>query len=139
MSWASSTVRAKEGRAANAVIADVYAFVADVENLALWATDFCRELRTQSDVVEVLTPAGWSGLHIVDHPASGTVDLIVEGPAAVAGTYFTRTISLGENRSLFSFTWPRPIGMTWSEFDSDWHFLEGELKQLRTHVEGHRL
>ena len=87
----------------------VFAYLADVDNLPRWATEFARELKVVDGRYKVVNGLGEFFFEIRADVATGVIDMLA-GPAAEELALFpTRVVDLGEGRSAFIFTmfqWP---------------------------------
>jgi hypothetical protein len=83
---------------------EVFEYIADIENLPEWATEFARELRREGDGYKVVNGLGEFHFAIQADPSSGVIDMYA-GPSKDAMAVFpTRTVSLPDGRTAFSFT-----------------------------------
>jgi hypothetical protein len=83
---------------------EVFDYMADIHNLPEWATEFARELRREGDDYKVLNGLGEFYFAIRADPSSGVIDMYA-GPSKEAMAVFpTRTVSLPDGRTAFSFT-----------------------------------
>ena len=90
----------------------VFSFLADIDNLPRWATEFARELRHDGD------------RHIV-----------VKDELAV---FPTRTVALADDRTAYTFTMFQGPGMPDELFESQHASLVRELRNIERHFEAPR-
>jgi hypothetical protein len=87
----------------------VFSFLADIENLPLWAINFCKALRRTSEGWKILTPEGEMFFRIDADSASGVVDMR-GGPDSERMAYWpARVVALPDGKSALIFTnfqWP---------------------------------
>lgn len=82
----------------------VFDYLADVEHLPEWATEFARELRREGDDHKVVNGLGEFFFAIRSDPASGVIDMYA-GPTKDAMAVFpTRAVALPDGRTAYSFT-----------------------------------
>jgi hypothetical protein len=79
---------------------EVFAFVADGENLPRWAIGFAKAVRRDADRWIVTTAQGQVPTHIALHEGAGTVDFHMEpAPGTVASAY-ARVVPNGDGAEL---------------------------------------
>ena len=79
--------------------AEVFEYLADIEHLPHWATEFARELRREGDDYKVVNGLGEFFFAIEADRASGVIDMFA-GPAKDAMAVFpTRTVGLPDGRT----------------------------------------
>jgi hypothetical protein len=87
----------------------VFDYMADIEHLPQWATEFARELRREGDDYKVVNGLGEFFFSIEADPGSGVIDMFA-GPTKDAMAVFpTRAVALPDGRTAYSFTmfqWP---------------------------------
>jgi hypothetical protein len=82
----------------------VFGYMADVENLPEWATEFARELRREGDDYKVRNGLGELFFSIRADAATGVIDMYA-GPTKEAMAVFpTRAVALPDGRTAYSFT-----------------------------------
>jgi hypothetical protein len=108
----------------------VFDFMADIENLPQWATEFAREMRREGDDYKVLNGLGEFFFRIESEPETGVIDMFA-GPSKDAMAVFpTRAVSLPDGRTAYSFTMFQGPEMSEEIFDSQRASLERELDNL---------
>jgi hypothetical protein len=109
---------------------DVFAYMADIEHLPQWATEFARELRREGDDYKVVNGLGEFFFSIEADPGSGVIDMFA-GPTKDAMAVFpTRAVALPDGRTAYSFTmfqWP---DMSDELFASQHESLKRELANV---------
>jgi hypothetical protein len=84
--------------------AQVFAYMADIEHLPEWATEFARELRRDDDGYRITNGLGEFLFRIESDPATGVIDMYA-GPAQDQMALFpTRAVALPDGRTAYSFT-----------------------------------
>jgi hypothetical protein len=109
---------------------EVFDYMADIENLPEWATEFARELRRDGDDYKVLNGLGEFYFAIEADPSSGVIDMYA-GPSKDAMAMFpTRAVSLPDGRTAFSFTMFQAPDMPDELFESQHQSLEREFANI---------
>ena len=110
----------------------VFAFIADPENLPLWAVGFCRAIRrdTAPDQWIVTTAQGDVPIRYVTSEAAGTIDFHFTPAPGVELAAFSRVTPNAEG-SEYIFTQFQPMGMSDEAFDAQVRALSGELRVLQ--------
>jgi hypothetical protein len=108
----------------------VFAYLANVENLPDWATEFARELKIVDGRHKVVNGFGEFFFEIRADRETGVIDMLA-GPEEDQLTLFpTRVVPLGEDRSAFTFTmfqWP---GQPDEQFESQYASLQREFVNI---------
>ena len=99
---------------------DVFAYLARVENLPEWATDFARELRYEDGKTKVVNGLGEFFFRIEADPKTGVIDMYAGPSEAEMALFPTRVVALGGERSAYSFTMFKAPGMPDELFDSQY-------------------
>jgi hypothetical protein len=82
----------------------VFSYLADIDNLPRWATEFARELKVVDGRHKVVNGLGEFLFRIEADPETGVIDMLV-GPTDDALALFpTRVVALGPDASAFTFT-----------------------------------
>jgi uncharacterized membrane protein len=117
----------------NAPATDVFAFIADPENLPRWAVGFCRAIRhhSENDGLWIVTTAqGDAVVRYVTDSARGTVDFYLSPAPGVEAAAFSRVVPNGEGAE-YVFTQFQAAGMADEVFERQVHALAEELQLLR--------
>ena len=110
---------------------DLFGFLASVENLPLWATDFARELRYEEGKAKVVNGLGEFYFTIDADPATGVIDMYA-GPSEDDMALFpTRVVALGPSESAYTFTMFKAPGMPDELFESQYRSLQREFDNIR--------
>jgi hypothetical protein len=114
----------------DAPMREVFDYMADIRNLPEWATEFARELRREGEDYKVLNGLGEFFFTIDADPESGVIDMYA-GPSKEAMAVFpTRTVSLPDGRTAFSFTMFQAAGMPDELFESQHESLKREFANI---------
>jgi hypothetical protein len=109
---------------------DVFSYLADIENLPEWATEFARELKHVGGRHKVVNSLGEFFFEIRADPESGVIDMFA-GPREDALQLFpTRVVPLGDGGSAFTFTMFQAPGQPDQQFDGQYQSLLREFKNL---------
>jgi len=108
----------------------VFSYLADVENLPRWATDFARELKLVDGEWKVVNGLGEFVFRIEADPDTGVIDMLA-GPAADELALFpTRVVPLGDDVSAFTFTMFQGPGLPDEIFEAQYRSLLREFDNL---------
>jgi len=108
----------------------VFAYLADIENLPQWATEFARELVRDGDDYKVVNGLGEFFFAIQADPATGVIDMYA-GPVKDEMALFpTRVVALPDGRSAYSFTMFQAPDMPDEVFESQHASLLREFAQI---------
>ena len=111
--------------------ARVFDYMAEIEHLPEWATEFARELRREGDDYKVRNGLGEFFFTIEADPATGVIDMYA-GPTKDAMAVFpTRAIGLPDGSTAYSFTMFQGPGMPDELFDAQHASLQRELANLQ--------
>jgi hypothetical protein len=107
--------------------AEAFAYLADVENLPGWATEFARELKVVEGKHKVVNGLGEFFFEIRADEETGVIDMYA-GPTEDALALFpTRVVPLGERQSAFVFTMFQQPGQPDEQFEGQYESLQREL------------
>jgi hypothetical protein len=123
-----------ESRTVTAVLAAprkrVFRYLADVDNLPEWATEFARELKIVDGRRKVVNGLGEFFFEIHADEQTGVIDMLA-GPTEDALALFpTRVVDLPGGRSAFTFTMFRAPEMPEELFASQYRSLRRELENV---------
>jgi len=121
----------------NAPRAQAFNYLADASKLPEWASAF-RSVHANGAVLQTPQGSVEIGLEVQASPAQGTVDWIMTFPDGSVATAFSRVVSMGETRCLYSFTLtppPVPLEQLEGALEAQSQILREELQRLRTILE----
>jgi hypothetical protein len=108
----------------------VFEYMADIQHLPEWATEFARELRREGDDYKVVNGLGEFYFTIQADAASGVIDMFA-GPTKDAMAVFpTRAVALPDGRTAFSFTMFQAPDMPDDLFDAQYASLRREFHNI---------
>jgi hypothetical protein len=114
----------------------VFEYLADIEHLPEWATEFARELRREGSEYKVVNGLGEFFFAIEADPASGVIDMYA-GPAKDAMAVFpSRAVALPDGRTAYSFTMFQTPGMPDDLFDAQHASLRREFANIERLLDG---
>jgi hypothetical protein len=108
----------------------VFEYMAEIENLPAWATEFARELRRDGSDYKVVNGLGEFFFALQADSGSGVIDMFA-GPSKDAMAVFpTRAVALPDGRTAYSFTMFQAPGMPDERFEAQHASLQRELANL---------
>jgi hypothetical protein len=102
----------------------VFDYMADIEHLPEWATEFARELRREGDGYKVRNGLGEFFFRIEADRHSGVIDMFAGASQDEMAVFPTRVVELPDGRTAYSFTMFQAPDMPDDLF-------EGQLASLR--------
>jgi hypothetical protein len=110
---------------------EVFGYLADIERLPEWATEFARGLKLVDGRYKVVNGLGEFFFEIRADPNSGVIDMLA-GPREDALALFpSRVVALADGGGAFTFTMFQALGQTDEQFESQYASLEREFDNLR--------
>jgi hypothetical protein len=110
---------------------EVFSYLAEIENLPRWATEFARELKYEGGKAKVVNGLGELYFEIDADPETGVIDMYA-GPSEDALALFpTRVVELPGTRSAYTFTMFQAPGMPDDLFASQHEALLREFENIR--------
>ena len=108
----------------------VFAYLADVENLPRWATEFARELKIVDGRHKVVNGLGEFFFEIRAHDETGVIDMLAGPTPGELAIFPSRVVDLGADRCAFTFTMFRWPGQSEELFDSQHRSLVREFDNI---------
>jgi hypothetical protein len=108
----------------------VFEYMADIEHLPEWATEFARELRHVGDDYKVVNGLGEFFFEIEADAGSGVIDMFAGPTKDEMAVFPTRAVALPDGRTAYSFTMFQSPGMTDDLFDAQLASLRRELANV---------
>ncbi len=109
---------------------EVFAFLSNVDNLPLWATDFARELKYEDGKAKVVNGLGEFFFTIHADGATGVIDMYAGPNEEEMALFPSRVVALGPTRSAYSFTMFKAPGMPDELFESQHQSLQREFGNI---------
>lgn len=108
----------------------VVAYMADIEKLPEWATEFARELKRDGEDYKVVNNLGELYFDISADPETGVVDMYAGLTKEQMALFPTRAVTLPDGRTAYSFTMFQNAGMPDELFDSQFESLKREFANI---------
>jgi hypothetical protein len=109
---------------------DVFAYLADIENLPEWATEFARRLVRDGDDYKVVNGLGEFFFEIRSDAATGVIDMYAGPDKDQMAVFPTRVVGLPDGGCAYSFTMFQAPGMPDELFESQHASLLREFAQI---------
>lgn len=109
---------------------EVFAYLADVENLPRWATEFARELKVEDGRHKVVNGLGEFFFRIEADPETGVIDMLAGPSEDELALFPTRVVGLGSDTSAFTFTMFQGPGMPDKLFEAQHASLLREFENI---------
>ena len=113
----------------------VFAYLAEIDNLPKWATEFARELRFEDGKAKVVNGLGEFFFSIDADADTGVIDMYAGPSEAELALFPTRVVPLPDGRSVYSFTMFQAPGMPDDLFEAQHASLQREFENIRREVE----
>jgi hypothetical protein len=115
---------------------EVFDFLAEIENLPEWATEFARRLERDGDDYKVVNGLGEFFFYVRADASTGVIDMFA-GPTKDAMALFpTRVVALPDGSSAFTFTMFQAPGMPDELFERQHASLRRELTGVERRFSG---
>jgi hypothetical protein len=108
----------------------VFAYLADIENVPRWATEFAHELKREGDDYKVINGLGEFYFDIHADPATGVIDMFAGPTKEQMAVFPTRAVALPDGRTAYSFTMFQAPGMPDELFESQHQSLQREFANI---------
>lgn len=109
---------------------EVFAYLAEVENLPRWATEFARELKVENGRHKVVNGLGEFFFAIEADEATGVIDMRAGPTESEMALFPTRVVELPDGRSAFTFTMFQGPGSSDELFESQHASLVREFENI---------
>ena len=109
---------------------EVFAYLAEIENLPRWATEFARELKVENGRHKVVNGLGEFFFAIDADEATGVIDMRAGPTESEMALFPTRVVGLPDGRSAFTFTMFQGPGSSDELFESQHASLVRELENI---------
>jgi hypothetical protein len=108
----------------------VFDWMADIENLPSWATEFARELRRDGDRYKVVNGLGEFFFDIRADRGTGVIDMFAGPTEDEMAVFPTRAVALPDGRCAYTFTMFQGRGMPDDLFESQHASLQREFSNI---------
>jgi hypothetical protein len=118
----------------------VFDYLASIDNLPSWATEFVQQVRYEDGTTKVVNALGEFHFELRADAETGVIDMLV-GPTKESLALFpTRVVPLGPGKSAYSFTMFKAADMPDELFESQFESLRREFDNIRAHfASDHRM
>jgi hypothetical protein len=114
----------------------VFEYLADVEHLPEWATEFARELRREGDDHKVVNGLGEFYFAIEADRATGVIDMFAGATKDAMAVFPTRAVALPDGRTAYTFTMFQGPGMPDELFEAQHASLQREFANIERLLSG---
>lgn len=104
-----------------------FAYLADIDNLPRWATEFARELKVVGGRHKVVNGGGELFVEIQADATTGVIDMFAGPTEDEMALFPTRVVGLPDGTSAFTFTMFQPEGLPDEVFEQQYESLRREL------------
>ena len=108
----------------------VFDFLANVENLPAWATEFCQGLKRDGDHLKVITSAGELFFHIESDRQTGVIDMFAGPSLAQQAVFPCRVLAMPGGATSVGFTFFRSPEMPDEIYERQYQSLLVEMRGL---------
>ena len=108
----------------------VFAYLADIENLPRWATEFARELKVVDGRHKVVNGLGEFFFEIRADKKTGVIDMLAGPQEDQLALFPTRVVSLGPDTSAFTFTMFQGPDQSDELFERQYESLRREFENI---------
>jgi hypothetical protein len=110
---------------------EVFAYLADVENLPKWATEFARELKREGDAYKVVNNLGEFHFEIRADERTGVIDMLAGPTTEELALFPTRAVELPDGQTAYTFTMFQGPAMPDDLFESQYESLRREFDNIK--------
>ena len=114
---------------------EVFSYLAQIENLPRWASEFARELKYVDGKTKVVNGLGEFFFSIEADEGSGVIDMYAGATEDELGVFPTRVVELPGGLTAYSFTMFQAPGMPDELFESQHESLLREFENIRREFE----
>ena len=108
----------------------VFEYLANIDNLPEWATEFARELKRDGDDYKVVNGLGEFYFDIRADPATGVIDMFAGPTKDQMAVFPTRAVPLPDGHTAYSFTMFQTPGMPDELFEAQHQSLRREFANI---------
>ena len=109
----------------------VFAYMANIENLPKWATEFARELKRENGDYKVVNNLGEFYFEIHADEDTGVIDMLAGPSKDELAVFPTRAVELPGGGTAYTFTMFQGPGMPDELFESQYDSLRREFDNIR--------
>ncbi len=115
---------------------EVFEYLADIEHLPEWATEFARQLRREGDDYKVVNGLGELFLAIEADRTTGVIDMFTGATKDAMAVFPTRAVALPDGRTAYTFTMFQTPGMPDELFKTQHASLQREFANIERLLNG---
>ena len=115
---------------------EVFAYLAEIENLPRWATEFARELKVVQGRYKVVNGLGEFFFRLEADERTGVIDMLAGPSEDELALFPTRVVELPGGTSAFTFTMFQGPGMSDELFESQYASLLREFDNIEREFSG---
>jgi hypothetical protein len=108
----------------------VFDYMAEIENVPRWATEFARELKRDADGYAVVNGLGEFRFEIRADVDTGVIDMFAGPDRDRMAVFPTRAVGLPDGRTAYSFTMFQSPDMPDELFDAQYASLKREFANI---------
>jgi hypothetical protein len=112
----------------------VFRYLADIEHLPEWATEFARELYRDGDDYKVVNGLGEFFFSINADAGSGVIDMFASPTKDAMALFPTRVVALPDGRTAYSFTMFQGPELPDELFESQHASVQREFRNIERAV-----
>ena len=113
---------------------EVFSYLADIDNLPEWATEFARELKVVDGKHKVVNGLGEFFFEIRSDEQTGVIDMFAGPTEEELALFPARVVELPDDGSAFTFTMFQGPGMPDALFESQYESLRRELENVEAAI-----
>jgi hypothetical protein len=114
----------------------VFEYMADIENLPRWATEFARELKHEGQDYKVVNGLGEFYFELRADPTTGVIDMFAGPTKDQMAVFPTRAVALPDGRTAYSFTMFQAPDMPDELFEAQHRSLQREFANIERALSG---
>ncbi len=115
---------------------EVFEYLADIEHLPEWATEFARQLRREGDDYKVVNGLGEFFFAIEADRTTGVIDMFTGATKDAMAVFPTRAVALPDGRTAYTFTMFQTPGMPDELFKTQHASLQREFANIERLLNG---
>jgi hypothetical protein len=109
---------------------EVFAYLAEIENLPKWATEFARKLKRENGDYKVVNNLGEFYFEIRADESTGVIDMLAGPTKDELALFPTRAVELPGGRTAYTFTMFQGPAMPDELFESQYESLKREFENI---------
>jgi len=114
----------------------VFAYLANIENMPKWSTEFCKQLKTIDGKTKVVTDKGELFFQIRADEKTGVIDLIIGPTEDQMNAIPSRVVDLPGGACAYLFTLFQAPNMSDEDFEHGYRSLLREFENIRREFNG---